>query len=188
MKSHKYLMNELQHPALKLCLEKHVHWKTLEAKGNIKKHSRVLLVIYSSLEVNLSNVMFLSTSASCICISIFSTLVLLYQYQTQHMVTADPLSLSRSSCRFLCCWVLFDKGQVHLMVLINCNKSCPNQGKTWDAFSSGSVSGLFLHYLSFLIFWYSYSPTLVVPTLFMASSQCCLFQHQNPKTGTKSYQ
>lgn len=108
------------------------------------------------------------------------------------MVTANLLPPSRISFRFLCCWgtreaeVPFDKRQVDLMVLISCNKSCPNQEKTWVAFSSGSVNGLFLHCMSFLVFWYSNSPALVVPVLFVASSLCCLLQHQDPST--KSHQ
>lgn len=64
-----------------------------------------------------------------------------------------------------------DKRQVDIMVLINCNKYCPNEGKKHGMLFllALSVAFFFITY-PFLIVWYSNSATLAVPTLFMASS------------------
>lgn len=146
----------------------------LETKGSIKKTqqgfiSYLLITRNKFIKFNASY----NISLLYLHLCIFNTSPpLLMSYITHG--DSRALSPSRSSCRFLCCWgtweaeVSFDKRQVDLMVLINCNKYCPNE--IWDAFPSGSVSGLFLHYLSFLIVWYSNSPTQGVPTLFVASS------------------
>lgn len=72
------------------------------------------------------------------------------------MLKGNAFPSSRCNYRFCAAKALrgevpFDKRQVDLVVLVNCSKSYPNQDKPCGAVSSGSVSGIFLHLLSFFL-------------------------------------